>query len=299
MGYPGLPGKFQSLVGLLLCEFYIRISTVTLGNHTLHHKRSRIPKVETARSTTTIPTPFTSLITMGAKNGRLSNSDIKDLEKSTYFNRKELRKWYKDFIKDCPSGRLKKEEFQAIYKQFFPNGDPTKFSSFVFNVFDENKDGHISFKEFISALSITSRGSIDEKLEWAFSLYDLDNDGYITKNEMVEIVDSIYAMLGKFVDNKDFPMDDSPQLRVEKIFQSMDSNKDNKLSKDEFIAGSKKDAWIVKALTIDAIDSFNAGSINVNQLQQLCKFPFLLAARTWMNAIFCAFIVHGVAFAST
>ncbi|KRZ96035.1 Neuronal calcium sensor 1 [Trichinella sp. T8] len=210
----------------------------------------KMAEVETARSTTTIPTPFTSLITMGAKNGRLSNSDIKDLEKSTYFNRKELRKWYKDFIKDCPSGRLKKEEFQAIYKQFFPNGDPTKFSSFVFNVFDENKDGHISFKEFISALSITSRGSIDEKLEWAFSLYDLDNDGYITKNEMVEIVDSIYAMLGKFVDNKDFPMDDSPQLRVEKIFQSMDSNKDNKLSKDEFIAGSKKDAWIVKALTI-------------------------------------------------
>ncbi|XP_003380590.1 neuronal calcium sensor 1 [Trichinella spiralis] len=146
-------------------------------------------------------------------------------------------------LNNCPSGRLKKEEFQAIYKQFFPNGDPTKFSSFVFNVFDENKDGHISFKEFISALSITSRGR-------AFSLYDLDNDGYITKNEMVEIVDSIYAMLGKFVDNKDFPMDDSPQLRVEKIFQSMDSNKDNKLSKDEFIAGSKKDAWIVKALTI-------------------------------------------------
>ncbi|KRZ50738.1 hypothetical protein T02_15797 [Trichinella nativa] len=44
----------------------------------------KMAEVETARSTTTIPTPFTSLITMGAKNGRLSNSDIKDLEKSTY-----------------------------------------------------------------------------------------------------------------------------------------------------------------------------------------------------------------------
>ncbi|XP_003366328.1 aplycalcin, partial [Trichinella spiralis] len=113
---------------------------------------------------------------------------------------------------------------QAIYKQFFPNGDPNKIFQFCFQRI--------------------------RRKQRAFSLYDLDNDGYITKNEMVEIVDSIYAMLGKFVDNKDFPMDDSPQLRVEKIFQSMDSNKDNKLSKDEFIAGSKKDAWIVKALTI-------------------------------------------------
>jgi transmembrane 9 superfamily protein 2/4 len=90
---------------------------------------------------------------------------------------------------------LTKEEFQKIYKQFFPFGDPSSFADYVFNVFDADKSGTIDFKEFICALSVTSRGKMEDKLDWAFQLYDIDGDGKISYNEMLAIVEAIYKMV--------------------------------------------------------------------------------------------------------
>ena len=98
-------------------------------------------------------------------------------------------------MKDCPSGMLTKEEFQKIYRQFFPFGDPSSFADYVFNVFDSDKSGSIDFKEFICALSVTSRGKMEDKLDWAFQLYDIDGDGKISYDEMLAIVEAIYKMV--------------------------------------------------------------------------------------------------------
>jgi len=185
---------------------------------------------------------------MGKNQSKLSQDQLMQLQRSTYFERKELQQWYKGFLKDCPAGQLNKPDFQKIYKQFFPFGDPSSFADFVFNVFDADGNGTIDFKEFICALSVTSRGTLEEKLMWAFGLYDIDHDGFITRGEMLQIVEAIYKMVGSMV--KLSGDEDTPEKRVQKIFTMMDKNEDGRLTVDEFREGSKRDPTIISALSL-------------------------------------------------
>lgn len=184
---------------------------------------------------------------MGKKNSKLKKEVVNQLVNETYFTEKEIRQWYKGFVKDCPSGHLTEQGFLRIYKLFFPQGDPSKFTSLIFRVFDENKDGAIEFEEFIRALSVTSRGNVEEKLDWAFRLYDVDSDGYITREEMYNIVDAVYQMLGNQAKDN---AEESPRERVDKIFEQLDKNHDNQLTLDEFKEGSRQDPKIVQALSL-------------------------------------------------
>ncbi|KAF3928530.1 Neuronal calcium sensor 1 [Orbilia brochopaga] len=185
---------------------------------------------------------------MGKNQSKLSTQEIEELQKNTHFDRKELQQWYKGFLKDCPSGTLNKQEFQKIYKQFFPFGDPTNFADYVFNVFDADHSGTIDFKEFICALSVTSRGTLDDKLKWAFQLYDIDGNGEISYDEMLKIVEAIYKMVGTMVK---LPEDeDTPEKRVKKIFRMMDKDESNSLTMEEFREGSQRDQTIVSALSL-------------------------------------------------
>jgi Ca2+-binding EF-hand superfamily protein len=71
-------------------------------------------------------------------------------------------------------------------------------------------------QEFLAILSKVSRGTIQEKLQWIFGLYDLNGDGLITKKEMLDVVTSIYEMLGHNTEPQ--VEENSAKEHVERIF---------------------------------------------------------------------------------
>lgn len=129
-----------------------------------------------------------------SKSGALSKEILEELQLNTKFTEEELCTWYQSFLKECPSGRITRQQFQSIYAKFFPDSDPKAYAEHVFRSFDANSDGTLDFKEYVIALHMTTVGKPSQKLEWAFSLYDVDGNGAISKNEVLEIVMvSLYA----------------------------------------------------------------------------------------------------------
>ncbi|XP_035275619.1 Kv channel-interacting protein 4-like isoform X1 [Anguilla rostrata] len=173
---------------------------------------------------------------------------LEHLEAETKFTKKELQILYRGFKNECPSGIVNEDTFKSIYAQFFPQGDASRYAHFLFNAFDTDYNGSVSFEDFVMGLSILLRGSVQEKLNWAFNLYDINKDGYVTKEEMLDIMRAIYDMMGRCT----YPMlkDEAPRQHVELFFQKMDKNQDGVVTIDEFIDCCQKDENIMRSMQL-------------------------------------------------
>nr|XP_004556422.1 recoverin [Maylandia zebra] len=185
------------------------------------------------------------------KSSALSKELLEELKSNTKYTEAELCTWYQSFLKECPSGRISKQQFEGIYASFFPDADPTAYARHVFRSFDTNADGTLDFKEYIVALHLTSGGKTLQKLEWAFGLYDVDGNGTISKNEIQEIVRSIFNMIPADAQKKLPEDENTPEKRAEKIWAFFGKKENDKISEGEFIQGVMDNKDILRLIQYD------------------------------------------------
>lgn len=58
---------------------------------------------------------------------------------------------------------------------------------------------------------------MEEKLRWTFSLYDINGDGYITREEMTDIATAVYELMGRSPESSG-PDPDKIKDKVERVF---------------------------------------------------------------------------------
>ena len=97
----------------------------------------------------------------------------------------------------------------------------------VIDIFDDDGNGEVDFKEFIQGVSQFSvKGDKMSKLKFAFKIYDIDNDGYISNGELFQFLKMISSNL----------KDTQLQQIVDKTIQFADKDDDGKINFEEFSA---------------------------------------------------------------
>ncbi|KAH8877223.1 Calsenilin [Schistosoma japonicum] len=145
-----------------------------------------------------------------------------------------------DTLQECPAGTLNEDAFKDIYCKFFPQGDATVYAQLVFRSFDQEHNGTLTFEQYIQCLSCLMHGTQNDKLRWAFRLYDINGDGFVTKGEMLKVVNAIYDLLGR---NTEPPINESTTAN-----HRLDLNQDGVISYEEFLQACTYDPTVCDAL---------------------------------------------------
>ena len=118
---------------------------------------------------------------------QIAGRTLTDLQQHFQFSKEEVKALYRAFKQECPSGISDEETFREVYQKIFPLGDSSKYAGLVFRSIDQNKTGTVTFGQFLDFLSLLSKGSLEEKILWTFTFYDVNKDGFISQEEMLKV----------------------------------------------------------------------------------------------------------------
>jgi len=132
----------------------------------------------------------------GSDPENLSDEKSKDLQAKTSFSPHELDALYEQF----KSLSANYHGGSGIDKQTFdfclgPIGfQPNLITDRIFKFFDQDGDDLISFSELVCGLSILAKGTYEQKIKYAFKGYDLDGDGYISREEVAQMYSAYFTL---------------------------------------------------------------------------------------------------------
>ncbi|XP_063692617.1 calcineurin subunit B type 1-like [Bolinopsis microptera] len=172
-----------------------------------------------------------------------------NLALTTQFSEEELRRLGKRFKKlDIDkNGTISIEEFMSL-----PELQQNPLVRRVIDLFDTDRNGEIDFKEFVQGLSqFTVKGADKEsKLKFAFKVYDIDQDGYISNGELFQVLKMMVGtnlkdvQLQQIVDKTILIADtdgDGNRNNLRRSFS--DGRKRTKISIKKVVVGPFKAGW--------------------------------------------------------
>ena len=184
----------------------------------------------------------------GSASSALKKKDLKDLTDATHFDEAEVVAIYEHFRSIAAAAAAKGGEDSMDRASFLQslNVKGSVFLDRVFAIIDTDRDGKISFAAYLAGLSVLcARGTLNEKSDFAFRLYDFDADGKISKQELSD-------MLQWSLEESEVKVTPAQVASIiAETFRQADRNGDGFIDPAEFKALVDKDPGILSSVTLD------------------------------------------------
>ncbi|XP_025895248.1 EF-hand calcium-binding domain-containing protein 1 [Nothoprocta perdicaria] len=171
------------------------------------------------------------------------------LRSARHFNRKEVERLIKLFNTLAAESRERFAAAAGLDRNMFRNILHCTFGMMddmimdrVFRAFDKDNDSCISVVEWVEGLSVFLRGTLEEKIKYCFEVYDLNGDGYISRDEMFHMLKN---SLLKQPSEED--PDEGIKDLVEITLKKMDYDHDGKLSFLDFEKAVREENLLLEA----------------------------------------------------
>ena len=130
-------------------------------------------------------------------------------------------------------GEPNKKEFMKSFQSGFKMEDIWKdenneFISQVFDLFDIDKNGTLSFDEFLVGNVLLANKDPNLSLESLFKILDIDKDGFLESKEVEHIFTAVRPLY-------DFKYETLPEDDAAALMQKLDLRKEGKISKEAFM----------------------------------------------------------------
>ncbi|NWU98295.1 EFCB1 protein, partial [Upupa epops] len=166
-----------------------------------------------------------------------------------HFNKSEVEcliKLFETLVAESGSpfaaSSLDRNMFRGILHRTFGMTDDMIMDR-VFRMFDRDSDSCISVVEWVEGLSIFLRGTLEERIKFCFEVYDLNSDGFITREEIFQMLKN------SFLKQRSEDAEEGVKDLVDVVLKKMasDHDHDGKISFTDFETSVRDENLLLEA----------------------------------------------------